>query len=73
MKIEEIEVTIDAQGRVSVQVRGVKGKACLSLTEALEEALGGEVIQREMTAEAHETPTSGVREVGRVEVGSTKK
>ncbi|MDT8897532.1 MAG: DUF2997 domain-containing protein [Thermanaerothrix sp.] len=73
MKIEEIEVTIDPQGRVLVHVRGVKGEACLSLTAALEEALGGKIIQREMTAEAHETPASGVQEVDRVEVGNTKK
>ncbi len=73
MKIEEIEVTIDAHGRVSVHVRGVKGKACLSLTEALEEALGGEIVQREMTAEVHETPASGIQEVGGIEVGNAKK
>jgi len=40
---------------VEVHVRGVKGKTCLELTRALEEALGGEVILREMTPEADET------------------
>ncbi len=55
MDIQEIEITINKQGQVEVHVRGVKGKACLELTRALEEALGGEVILREMTPEADET------------------
>ncbi len=49
MDIQEIEITINKQGQVEVHVRGVKGKTCLELTRALEEALGGEVILREMT------------------------
>ncbi|HNS63325.1 MAG TPA: DUF2997 domain-containing protein [Anaerolineaceae bacterium] len=55
MDIQEIEITINKQGQVEVHVRGVKGKTCLELTRALEEALGGEVILREMTPEADET------------------
>ena len=55
MDIQEIEITINKQGQVEVHVRGVKGKTCLELTRALEEALGGEVILREMPPEADET------------------
>ncbi len=55
MDIQEIEITINKQGQVEVHVRGVKGKTCLELTRALVEALGGEVILREMTPEADET------------------
>lgn len=54
MNLEEIEVIIEKDGRVRIEVRGVKGDACLDLTQALEEALGGEVESREMTPEAYE-------------------
>lgn len=48
--MEEIKVTIDAEGNVKVTVFGVKGKKCLELTEELEQLLGGDV-QREFTSE----------------------
>ena len=54
MDVHEIEVSINKDGKVEVQVRGVKGLNCLELTRDLEEALGGEVILREMTPEAAE-------------------
>jgi hypothetical protein len=56
MNLQEIEVTIDQNGQVQVRVRGAKGDQCLDLTRGLEEALGGEVILREMTPEALEEP-----------------
>ena len=52
MELQEIEVFIDKDGKVRIEVRGVKGSACLDLTKALEEALGGEVENRELTPEA---------------------
>jgi DNA-binding transcriptional regulator YdaS (Cro superfamily) len=55
MELQEIEVTIGKNGEVQVHVRGVKGKACLELTAALEAALGGQVTLREMTPEVDET------------------
>ena len=54
MDVHEIEVSINKDGKVEVQVRGVKGLNCLDLTRDLEEALGSEVILREMTPEAAE-------------------
>jgi hypothetical protein len=54
MDLQEIEITIDANGQVQVQVRGVKGEQCLDLTKGLEAALGGEIVLREMTPEALE-------------------
>jgi hypothetical protein len=54
MNLEELEITIDKDGQVSVHVHGVKGQACLDLTKSLEDALGGEVILREITPEALE-------------------
>lgn len=56
MELQEVEVTIDKDGQIRIHVRGVKGDACLSLTQALEEALGGGVIERDMTPEALEEP-----------------
>ncbi len=54
MDVQEIEVSIGKDGKVQVHVRGVKGEACLDITRALENALGGEVELREMTPEAIE-------------------
>jgi hypothetical protein len=54
MEIQEIDVIIDKDGQVKIEVRGVKGPACLDLTKELEAALGGEVVDRQMTAEASE-------------------
>jgi hypothetical protein len=53
MEVEEVELFIDKDGRVRIEVRGIKGMSCLDLTKDLEEMLGGEVESREMTAEAY--------------------
>jgi len=55
MDIEEVVVTIKPDGRVEIQVRGVKGKECLELTRPLEELLGNKIELRKLTAEAYET------------------
>ena len=60
MEIEEIDVYIEKDGRVRVQVRGVKGDSCLALTAPLEQALGGQVESREMTSEAHEEASENI-------------
>ncbi|HVN53491.1 MAG TPA: DUF2997 domain-containing protein [Anaerolineaceae bacterium] len=54
MDLQEIEVFIDQDGQVRIEVRGVKGTRCLDLTRSLEEALGGQVVDREMRPEAYE-------------------
>jgi hypothetical protein len=54
MDLEEIEVIIEKDGTLRLQVRGVKGEACLDLTKDLEAALGGQVELRQMTPEAYE-------------------
>ncbi len=54
-----VEVVIDAGGEVQIEVRGIKGRACLEPTEDRVDALSGEVREREFTAEADEEP-SGV-------------
>lgn len=55
MELQEIEIFIEKDGRVRIEVRGVKGKACLDLTRALEAALGDDIEAREMTPEGDET------------------
>jgi hypothetical protein len=52
MELQEIDVFIEADGKVRIEVRGIKGGACLALTKELEEALGGQIESREMTPEA---------------------
>jgi hypothetical protein len=54
MEMQEIDVYIDKSGEVRVEVRGVKGPACLDITRQLEAALGGQIASREMTPEAQE-------------------
>lgn len=56
MDLQEVEVTIDKDGQVHVHVHGAKGQSCLEITHALEEALGGLVLSREMTPEALDQP-----------------
>jgi hypothetical protein len=55
MELQEVDVFIDKKGNVSIEVRRVKGTACIKITDGLEKALGGEIITREMTNEAQET------------------
>jgi hypothetical protein len=51
MELHEIEIFIDPDGRVRIEVRGVKGPACLEITQPIEAGLGGEVELREATPE----------------------
>ncbi|WP_371376162.1 DUF2997 domain-containing protein [Sporomusa aerivorans] len=56
MDKEELEITIDAKGQVSIKVAGAKGGKCLDITKPIEEALG-EVKVREMMPEYYEQTT----------------
>jgi hypothetical protein len=40
MEMQELEISIDKEGRVQVQVRGAKGDECLAVTKDLENAIG---------------------------------
>jgi len=55
MELQEIDIFIDKDGQVRIEVRGVKGGSCLEMTAALEQALGGQITERELTAESDET------------------
>uniref|UniRef100_A0A7C4KGQ6 DUF2997 domain-containing protein n=1 Tax=Anaerolinea thermolimosa TaxID=229919 RepID=A0A7C4KGQ6_9CHLR len=56
MEIHEIQVHIKPDGQVEIAVQGVNGSGCLNITAELEAALGGNVVLREMKAEASEPP-----------------
>ena len=68
MELQEIDVFIEKNGRVRVEVRGVKGMSCLDMTKDLEDALGGEVEEREMHHEAYEITQETVQEQQRQHV-----
>jgi hypothetical protein len=55
MEMQELEITIDKEGRVQVAVRGVKGEGCMELTRELENAIGV-VEERTPAAEYYEQP-----------------
>jgi len=59
MNEERIEVTIDRNGNVSMKVIGVKGSKCQEITDPIVEALGGEVLEHEITPEFFEEEVSG--------------
>jgi hypothetical protein len=54
MAREELEIEIDAHGRVTVHTIGFKGKKCLDQAEAIVRMLGREE-SRQMTNEFYET------------------
>jgi hypothetical protein len=56
MQKKELEITIAPDGSVSVQVKCVAGQSCVDETKFLEEALGGKIESRELTAEYYEQP-----------------
>ena len=51
MEIEEIEIEIDDQGKVTLHVKGIPGSACLAITSELEQVLGNVIMERQMTSE----------------------
>ena len=69
MEVQEIEVTIGKDGKVEIEVHGVKGMSCLDLTKALEEALGGEIESREMKSDAYSTVQEEVQDQQRLKNG----
>ena len=62
MKLEEIEVIIEKDGKVRLSTSGFSGGDCLEATEALENLLGAEVISRETRSEARLTQNVSQRE-----------
>lgn len=56
MSHKEIDVTIKPDGEVEIHVQGFKGKACLDVARAFEQALG-EIISQQETSEFYEPDT----------------
>jgi hypothetical protein len=57
MEMQEIEITIDGEGRVQVTARGIRGDGCLALTKNIESAVGT-VEERTCTSEYYEQPVA---------------
>jgi len=57
MEMQEVEITIDKEGKVRFLVRGTQGEGCLAITRTLENAVGAP-DEREYTAEYYEQPAS---------------
>jgi hypothetical protein len=55
-EIQELEITIDRYGNVKVEVDGVTGTKCEALTKPLEQALGGQVLERTYKDSYYEQP-----------------
>jgi hypothetical protein len=53
----EIELVFTPEGEVRLETRGLKGKTCLTETEALEKALGT-VTDRQKTSEYYQQPVT---------------
>ncbi len=68
MAEETIELFIHPDGRVEIQVCGVKGEKCLEVTKAVEEALGGKV-QRDFTSEMYETESEEEKTIDKRKLG----
>ncbi len=48
---KELEISISPTGEVSVQVKCVPGQACVEETKFLEEALGNQIKDRQLTSD----------------------
>ncbi len=53
-EIQELEIIIGADGVVRLQVQGVSGPICLSLTEDIERILGNDITERTLTDQYYE-------------------
>lgn len=56
LKVEEITVVIDKDGKVTIEVSGMTGDSCLDATKGLEALLGGDVTERKR----HDEPEPGI-------------
>lgn len=51
MDTQEIEIIIEANGRIRLQTKGFHGADCLDATKALESIPGVKLLSQEMTAD----------------------
>lgn len=57
MAEQELEIVIDATGKVTMRTHGIKGPACMDFADLMVQIVGREE-HREKTAEYYETPTT---------------
>ena len=55
-EIQEIDVTIDPDGKLTIDIHGAKGPVCLSFTKEIEQLLGGKILERDLNYEYDELP-----------------
>jgi hypothetical protein len=60
MEMQELEITIDNEGRVQIGTKGIHGGDCVVVTRSLEDAIG-EVRDRRFTSEFYEETCSETR------------
>ncbi len=48
---KELEITISPSGEVQVQVKCIPGQACIEETKFLEDALGNNIKDRQLTSD----------------------
>ncbi|MBL8635047.1 MAG: DUF2997 domain-containing protein [Myxococcales bacterium] len=51
---KELEITISPSGEVSVQVKCIPGQSCVEETKFLEEALGNQITDRQLTSDYYQ-------------------
>lgn len=49
--LQTITVTLPLGGEMSIDMDGVKGKACIDITKSLQEAMGGDVTSQKKKPE----------------------
>ena len=60
-QVEEIDIVIDANGKVSLDVHGVTGPDCEALTRPLEQALAGRILDRRRKDAFHQAAAASDR------------
>lgn len=64
-KKQEVEITINPEGKVKVHIKGIKGKKCLELVDFLKQNVG-EILEQKLTSEYYEPePKVGINVKGK--------
>ena len=57
---DQIKITVEKDGKITLTVQGVSGSKCLAMTEALERDLG-EVLERHRTSDFYRATRQTLR------------
>ena len=61
--MKRLKITVSPEGEVSVQVENVAGASCVDDTKFLEDAMGGVVKSRDLTAEYYQAEVTAETEI----------